>query len=95
MKKLRVMILILLITGVLASTVLGQEKPLLPPGSIQQTCFIMKGNPINSRIYTDYQGYRLYFCCRDCQIEFKQHPDKYLQTMLEADFPLEKTPETK
>ncbi len=55
----------------------------------------MKGNPINPKIYADYKGHRIYFCCKDCRGMFLQTPEKHLKEMMEANFPLEKTPEQK
>lgn len=93
MKKLSLLILILIIPWFLITLTLAQEKT--KSGDIQQTCFIMKGNPINTRIYADYKGHRIYFCCRDCLRAFQQNPEAYFKAMMEAKFPLEKTPEKK
>ncbi len=90
MKKLGIMILTMAMPMFLAGATLAQEQ--VKPGALQQLCFIMKGNPVNAKIFTDYKGHRIYFCCRDCQAQFEQNPEKYLQAMMEANFPLEKTP---
>ncbi len=44
----------------------------------QTTCPVMEGNPINKNLYVDYQGKRVYFCCKSCVEIFQKDPDKYL-----------------
>jgi YHS domain-containing protein len=43
----------------------------------QKTCPVM-GGPIDPKVYTDYQGKRVYFCCPSCIDDFKKDPAKYL-----------------
>jgi YHS domain-containing protein len=92
MRRLCIIILVLLIPVLLCGTVLAQEKK-VEPGSLQKTCFIMKGNPVNPEIYADYKGHRIYFCCNDCLAAFKADPERYYQEMLKAKMPMEKTPQ--
>lgn len=47
---------------------------------IQTTCPVL-GGKIDKKIYTDYQGKRVYFCCSGCVAEFKKAPEKYLKKM--------------
>ena len=46
----------------------------------QARCPVM-GTPVNRKIYTDYRGKRIYFCCKDCIPKFLKNPDKYLKQM--------------
>jgi len=46
----------------------------------QTTCPVMGGN-IDKNIYADYQGKRIYFCCKGCDEEFKKNPEKYLKKL--------------
>jgi len=94
MRKLSAIILILIIPVFLAGAALAQEKK-AAPGSIQETCFIMKDNPVNPKIYADYKGYRIYFCCTHCLAIFKQDQEKWFQEMIKAKMPMEKSPESK
>ena len=48
--------------------------------SEQKTCPVM-GAPINKEIYTDYNGKRIYFCCKGCVATFNKDPQKYLDKM--------------
>ena len=46
----------------------------------QKTCPVM-GNPIDTSIYVDYRGKRVYFCCAMCPETFKKDPQKYLKIL--------------
>ena len=46
----------------------------------QKLCPIM-GNPINKEVYTDYMGYRVFFCCEGCIAEFEKDPAAHLEKM--------------
>ena len=54
-----------------------QSKKALVP---QKTCPVM-GNPIDKKIFADYKGKRVYFCCPGCLPTFKQDPEKYLKIL--------------
>jgi YHS domain-containing protein len=47
------------------------------PAISQKTCPVMGGD-IDPKVYTDYQGKRIYFCCPSCIDDFKKDPAKYL-----------------
>ncbi|MBN2589446.1 MAG: YHS domain-containing protein [Sedimentisphaerales bacterium] len=38
----------------------------------------MKGNPINTDIFVEYEGKKVYFCCTSCKADFLDNPDKYI-----------------
>lgn len=44
----------------------------------QTVCPVM-GKPIDSTVYTDIQGQRVYFCCPGCVKKVKADPDKYFK----------------
>ncbi len=46
----------------------------------QTTCPV-RGGKIKQDVFTDYQGQRVYFCCPGCEVEFRKHPDKYLEKL--------------
>jgi len=46
----------------------------------QTVCPVM-GNPINKEVYTDYQGYRIFFCCEGCIEKFKEDAAANLEKM--------------
>jgi YHS domain-containing protein len=43
----------------------------------QTTCPVMDGQPTKKDLYVDYQGQRIYFCCRGCPAKFLADPEKY------------------
>jgi YHS domain-containing protein len=43
----------------------------------QTTCPVM-GRVIDKKIYTEYKGKKVYFCCKECLEKFKAEPEKYL-----------------
>ncbi len=62
------------------------------PGDAKQTkCPVMAGK-IDKRIYADYQGKRVYFCCSSCLDDFKKDPDKYMKEMKEKGITPEDSP---
>jgi len=70
MKTIAIMLTALLVT-LLAS---GQEKELTP----QTTCPV-SGEKIVKSAFVDYQGQRIYFCCKGCVSKFEADPEKYME----------------
>ncbi|MEW5924461.1 MAG: YHS domain-containing protein [Candidatus Zixiibacteriota bacterium] len=48
----------------------------------QTLCPVM-GGPIDSTVYTDIQGQRVYHCCPMCSAKLKADPDKYFMEAAE------------
>lgn len=42
----------------------------------QTTCPV-SGQNIDKKVFVDYQGQRVYFCCNKCPAEFRKDPEKY------------------
>ena len=61
----------------------------------QTTCPIMKGSEIDKRLFVDYQGKRIYVCCRSCVRILKADPAKYVALMEAEGITLDKTPAVK
>ncbi|MBU4198399.1 MAG: hypothetical protein KKG09_09260 [Verrucomicrobia bacterium] len=57
----------------------------------QTTCPIM-GGAVNTNIYADADGKRVYFCCKGCPAEFKKDPAKYINKMEKDGITLDKAP---
>jgi YHS domain-containing protein len=38
-------------------------------------------NPIDKNIFIEYQGKKVYFCCKGCPEEFQKDPNKYLSKL--------------
>ena len=85
MNKIRVLILALALTAfVVGSLWAADPKP-------QTVCPVLAGN-IDKNVYVDYQGKRIYFCCKGCDTEFKKDPEKYLKKLQEEGVALEPAP---
>lgn len=39
------------------------------------------GKAIDKKIYTEYKGKKVYFCCKECLEKFKAEPEKYLSKL--------------
>ena len=55
----------------------GAAAPAATAEIKQKTCPVM-GGKIDPKVFTDYEGRRIYFCCAACVAKFKAEPDKYL-----------------
>ena len=58
----------------------------------QTTCPVLEGNPINKKIYMDYEGKRIYFCCGGCIKTVKKDPAKYVKMIEDQGITLDKVP---
>jgi len=58
----------------------------------QEKCPIMGYKP-TEKLFVDYQGKRIYFCCASCPETFMKDPDTYLQKMREEGIFLEDSPD--
>ena len=43
----------------------------------QAKCPVM-GGAINKKVFTEYEGKKVYFCCAGCIAKFKAEPEKYI-----------------
>jgi len=57
----------------------------------QTVCPVLGGN-IDKKIFADYQGKRIYFCCPGCDAEFNKNPDKYMKKLEEQGVTPEPSP---
>ncbi len=48
------------------------------PGAGEQTTCPVMGNPIDKSVFIEYQGKKVYFCCKACPDVFKADPAKYI-----------------
>lgn len=56
----------------------------------QTTCPVMDGKMINTRLYVDYAGSRIYVCCVPCVKAVRKNPEKYLRKLLDQEIAVEK-----
>jgi len=52
----------------------------------QKTCPVM-GNPIDKDVFIEYEGRKVYFCCKGCDKKFRDSPSEYLPALYEQIFP--------
>jgi YHS domain-containing protein len=84
-KKIKAVILALALTAFAAGNLWAAEaKP-------QTVCPVLGGN-IDKQVYADYQGKRIYFCCKGCDAQFKKNPEKYMKKLQEEGVTPEPTP---
>ncbi len=88
MKTLKLLVLALVL-GIFAAAagLAADPRP-------QTVCPVLGGN-IDQKVYVDYQGERIYFCCPGCDAEFRKNPEKYMKKIQEQGITLEKSPEAK
>lgn len=46
----------------------------------QTTCPVM-GGTIDKKLYADYKGERVYFCCMACPPQFAKDPEKFINKL--------------
>ncbi len=56
------------------------DKPEAGAAVTQKTCPVM-GGPVNTAVFIDYEGQRVYFCCPECIDVFKKNPQQYLNKL--------------
>ena len=39
------------------------------------------GGPINKAIYVEHEGKKVYFCCKGCETQFQEEPEKYVKLL--------------
>ncbi len=63
-----------------------------PPAKLYQTRDAFSGKLVNREIYADYEGKRVYFCCRDSKTNFLKDPSIYLDKFKELGVTLQDVP---
>jgi len=74
-------------TGVVTAEKKEEEK------KPQTLCPVM-GGKINKNVYKDYQGQRIYFCCKGCPIKFEKDPEEYMKKIEKDNVLLESVQKT-
>jgi hypothetical protein len=65
------------------------------PAKIYQMRDAFSGKLVNRRIYTDYEGKRIYFCCPNSRDDFLKDPEKYINKFKELGITLQDAPTPK
>ncbi|MDA8305698.1 MAG: YHS domain-containing protein [Deltaproteobacteria bacterium] len=88
MKRFQLILFLGVIFGLLS---FGWSMPGIALAAPQTKCPVL-GNKINKKVFVDYHGKRVYFCCPVCEAQFKKNPEKYLQKMKAEGVTPTKTP---
>jgi len=59
-------------------------------GKPQTTCPVMEGQKINKSLYVDYEGKRVYVCCKACVNAVTKDPAKYVKKLESEGIAVEK-----
>ena len=83
--QFRIVFIVLLIGLVALTGCKKKSEPAAQPeteeavsSAIQQTTCPVMGGAINTSMFTEYKGKKVYFCCAGCEEKFKKEPEKYL-----------------
>ena len=60
---------------------------LCEPASANEYCPVLTDQKVDSTIFVDYQGSRVYFCCTKCRRDFLANPGAYLANLPEFKSP--------
>ena len=71
-----IVVLSLMLLGLQVAFAAAPADKAAPPKP-QTTCPVL-GNPIDKNIFIEYQGKKVYFCCKGCPDVFKADPAKYI-----------------
>ncbi len=84
MKTIRLFVLAMSLVAVIAALAFSEGTTTATAAATvtklhnQTVCPVM-GKPIDSSVYLDIQGQRVYFCCKGCPDKVKADPDKYFK----------------
>lgn len=48
---------------------------------LENTVCPVMGNPVQEGVYTDWEGYRVRFCCAGCDRTFLSDPERYIEIL--------------
>ena len=96
MKKITVVVSAVLMVVAIAMAGIQEAKPVDKSAEGQTVkrqivCPIM-GGQVNTNLYVDANGKRVYFCCEGCPATFKKNPAKYIAKMEKDGITLDKAP---
>ncbi len=71
----------LIVIAGLAGAPLALSKPPIAAQVRNEFCPVLPDEKIDSTIYSNYEGQRVYFCCTRCRRDFLRSPDLYLANL--------------
>ena len=85
MNKYKLILGLIAVAALLGTVALADKEPLQP----QTKCPVMKGN-IDKSLFVEYEGKRIYVCCKECIETVKKDPAKYIRELESKGVTLEK-----
>lgn len=86
-----------MMAGGVMSGLAGDEATLAVPATTtvvkHQTMCPVMGGAVDKKIFVDYEGKRVYFCCMGCPATFRKNPVKYIKKLEAEGITLDKTPQ--
>ena len=80
--RIRTVCAALFATTTFSSAALSQSEPTseepAPAQITNEFCPVMPEEPVDPNFFVDYQGQRVYLCCRRCQAKFTADPEAYV-----------------
>lgn len=89
MKKCKLIMALIAGTILLGAVALADKEPLQP----QTRCPVMDGK-IDKSLFVEYDGKRIYVCCKECIETVKKDPAKYIRELESKGVTLEKAQTT-
>ncbi len=81
MNKKKFLALCILMLSIIA----GFSGAVLAAEQHNTICPVMTGERTKDKFYVDWNGRKIYMCCRSCVRKFKKNPEKYLKNLERAD----------
>lgn len=81
---------VIVISLVSALLILGRVGAADAAAPQKQTACPVMGNPINTSLFVDHDGKRIYVCCPGCLPKVKDDPAKYISKLEQAGVVLDK-----
>ncbi|MDR3570164.1 MAG: YHS domain-containing protein [Syntrophobacteraceae bacterium] len=77
MRRLRAIVFSGVILGLMT---FGWSMPQIALAAPQTQCPVLN-NKIDKKVFVDYHGKRIFFCCKACIDQFNKNPNQYLKKM--------------
>jgi len=56
-------------------------QPATQPAAVNKFCAVMQEDKIDPKVTYEYKGQTIGFCCKDCIVDFKKDPEKYMKDL--------------
>jgi YHS domain-containing protein len=56
----------------------AEDQTMQVASATEQTLCPVMGEPIDKNIFVEYEGKKVYFCCKGCETKFNENPELYI-----------------